>query len=67
MPKLGRMITAVVGIVIGVSLTPTIWTAIYDDAIGAGINGTAKTLLMLVPFIYVGVVVIGSCVYAFTG
>lgn len=58
---------SVVGIVIAVSLTPTIWTSIYTDAIGAGVNGTAATLLKLVPFIYIGAVVIGGIVYAVKG
>jgi len=63
------IILSVVGIVIGVSLTPTIWTSIYVDALGGSnpVNGTAATLLKLVPFIYVGAIVIGGMVYAIKG
>jgi hypothetical protein len=61
------IIMSVVGVVIAVSLTPTIWTSIYTDAVAGGVNGTALTLLKLVPFIYVGVIVIGGIVYAIKG
>jgi hypothetical protein len=61
------IIMSVIGIVIAVSLTPTIWTAIYTTAVSAGVNGTTLTLLELVPFVYVGVVVIGGIVYAIKG
>ena len=59
---------AVIGVVIAVVLVPTIWTAIYTDAIDAGgVNGTTKTLLLLVPMIYVGAVVIGGAIFALKG
>ena len=57
----------VIATVIGVSLTPTIWDAIYVDAAAKGINGTAMTLLKLVPVVYVGAVIIGGILLATYG
>lgn len=62
---------AVIGVVIAVVLVPTIWDAVYSDAMstdaGLAVNSTTKTLLLLVPLIYVGAMVIGSIVLAFKG
>ena len=51
-------------IVIGLSLTPTVWTTAYDAVEDNDINGTTKTLVLLVPLIYVGAVLIGSVLLA---
>ena len=57
------IIMTVIGIVIAITLVPTIWTSIYTDAIAvAGVNGTTETLLKLVPLVFVGAVVIGGVV-----
>jgi hypothetical protein len=69
MGSIKSVIMGVVGIVIGLALVPTVWTAVYTDALGGTnpVNGTAASLLKLVPFIYVGAVVIGGIVYAVKG
>lgn len=65
--EIRTIIMAVIGIVIAVTLTPTIWDSIYSDAATAGVNSTTWTLLKLVPLIYVGAVVIGGVALAIHG
>lgn len=54
----------VILVVIGLALTPTIWTTTYDAIEDSGVNGSTRTLLELVPLIYVGAVLIGSVLLA---
>jgi hypothetical protein len=82
----------VVTVIIAISLTPTIFSAIWTDAFACqsyntsktdidvytgstcallscctvAMTGTAKTLMQLVPFIYVGAVIIAGIIVAKT-
>lgn len=57
------IVMAVIGVVIAVTLVPTIWDAVWTDA-GAKVNGTTWTLLKLVPLIFVASVIIGAILLA---
>ena len=59
------IILSAVGVIVGISCVPIIWDAVYNES--AIVTGTAATLLHLVPFIYVGAIVIGGLVYAVKG
>ena len=67
MASVKSLVMAVILVVISIALLPTIWDAIYTDAVASGVNGTAWTLLQLVPFIYVGVTIIGGIVVGVKG
>lgn len=68
MPNIRSALMGVILIVIGVTLVPTIFDAVWSDAVstdaGLTVNGTAWSLLTLVPMIFVGAVVIGGIVLA---
>jgi len=67
MASIKSVILGVITVVIGVTLTPTIWDAIYTDAAASGVNSTTMSLLELVPFVYVGAVIIGGILLAIKG
>lgn len=66
---LKTIIMMVIAIVIAVVLVPTVWDAVYDTALSNTsedefVNGSAKTLLKLVPLIFVGAFIVGTVMFA---
>ena len=61
------IVMAVIGVVIAVTLVPTIWDAVWTDAAASGVNSTTWTLLKLVPLIFVASVIIGAVLLGIGG
>lgn len=78
MPSFKGLLSLVILIVVVITLVPTIFDAVWDTALthdgicnaSVGeecVNGTAKSLLILVPMIFVGAFVIGSVLLYYRG
>jgi hypothetical protein len=62
------VITIVIAITLVSTIWDTIWTGEMTNTTGtlAGVNGSTFSLVKLVPMIFIGAVVIGGAVFAFS-
>lgn len=68
MASIQGLIIIVIGLVIAITLVPTIWDTVWSDSVttpgGNTVNGTTWTLLKLVPMVFVGAVIVGFALQA---